>query len=214
MWKKIIEFVQNLLVPEDIKIQKLLNLPFGMMRDLLPKSAVYSKDIFVLFDYQNKIVRLIVKAIKYKNNQNLRKRIAGYFYEELVDMSSEISLFEGSPPLLVPMPMSKNEKRKRGFNQCEELVREIKKIGGDNIEVSYNILKKVRETKRQTKLSREERMENVEGSMMAVPLSRDGYPRTIIVLDDVFTTGASLAEARRALLSAGAKRVIGIFIAH
>ena len=115
MWQKIIEFVQNLLVPEDSKIKGLMNLEPGVMRDLLPKSAVYSKDIFVLFDYQNKIVRFIVKAIKYKNNQNLRKRIACYFYEELVDMSSEISLFEGSPPLLVPMPMSPNEKRKRGF---------------------------------------------------------------------------------------------------
>ncbi|MEK7200708.1 MAG: phosphoribosyltransferase family protein [Patescibacteria group bacterium] len=213
MWQKIIEFVQNLLVPEDSKIKGLMNLEPGVMRDLLPKSAVYSKDIFVLFDYQNKIVRFIVKAIKYKNNQNLRKRIACYFYEELVDMSSEISLFEGSPPLLVPMPMSPNEKRKRGFNQCEELVREIKKLGGDNIEVSYNTLKKVRETKRQTELSREERILNVKNSMSVDDFLKTKN-RVIIVLDDVFTTGASLSEARRALLEAGAKRVIGIFIAH
>lgn len=212
MWQKIIKFVQNLLVPEDSKIRGLMNLESAVMRDLLPKSPVYSKNIFVLFDYQNKMVRLMIKAIKYKNNQNLRKRIASYFYEELVDMSSEISLFEGAPPILVPMPMSKLEKRKRGFNQCEELVREIKKLGGDNIEVSYNALKKIRETERQTKLSREERILNVVDSMEAE--SKITKNKTIIVLDDVYTTGASLSEARRALLSAGAKRVIGIFIAH
>jgi competence protein ComFC len=213
--EKLVEFIQNILVPEDIKIQKLLDLPAGIMRDLLPKSAVYSKDIFVLFDYQNKIIRLIVKSIKYKNNAGLRKRIAGFLYEEIVDISSEIALFEGSPPLLIPMPMSKIEKRKRGFNQCEELVREIKKLGGDNIEVSYNTLKKIRETERQTKLSREERLLNIKNSMAVSETDFSKIKnKVVIVLDDVYTTGASLLEARRALLAAGARRVIGLFIAH
>ena len=215
MWKKIIEFIQNFLVPESIKTQKLLALPAGTMRDLLPKSPVYSKDIFVLFDYQNKIVRFIAKSIKYKNNSNLRKRIAGYLYEEIVDISSEVVLFEGTTPILMPMPMSKKEKRNRGFNQCEELAREIKKFGGDSIEVSYNTLKKVRETERQTKLSREERLENIKNSMsVSKNKPSEIKNRVVIVLDDIYTTGASLLEARRALFASGAKRVIGIFVAH
>jgi len=214
-WKKLVVLSQNFLAPEDVKIKKLLDLPAGLMRDLLPKSPVYSKNIFVLFDYDNKIVRLIVKSIKYKNNASLRKRVAGYLYEEIMEMASEISLFEGSGPLLVPMPMSKMEKKNRGFNQCEELVKEIKKMAGDNLAVSYNILKKVRETQRQTTLSRTERALNVANSMVAVPLKIGTATfRTIIVLDDVYTTGASLLEARRALLATGAQRVIGFFIAH
>jgi predicted amidophosphoribosyltransferase len=92
------------------------------------------------------------------------------------------------------------------------LVREIKKLGGNNIEVSYDTLKKVRETERQTTLSREKRAENVRECMKAE--NKILKNKTIIVLDDVYTTGASLTEARRALLEAGAKRVIGIFIAH
>jgi len=211
--KKLSKILTNVLIPEDLKIQKLLALPVGTMQDLLPKSPVYSKNIFVLFDYHHKIVRLIIKFIKYKNNASLRKRIAIYLYEELVDISSEITLFEGAPPLLIPMPMSKKEKRSRGFNQCEELMREIKKLGGDNIEISYNTLKKVRETKRQTKLSREERLENVKDSMAVFDFSKIKN-RTVIVLDDVYTTGASLSEARRALTSAGAHHVIGLFVAH
>jgi len=213
-WEKLVALGQNFLVPEDIKIQRLLNLPTGIMRDLLPKSPVYSKDIFVLFDYQNKMARLIVKSIKYKNNAGLRRRLAGYLYEEIMDISSDMVLFEGAPPLLVPMPMSRMEKRKRGFNQCEELVREIKKMGGDNIVVSYSTLKKMRETKRQTTLGREERIKNVKNSMRAFLAELPQKIKTVIVLDDVYTTGASLSEARRALLSAGARRVIGLFIAH
>lgn len=210
--EKLIEAVQDLLAPENIKIQKLLALPAGTMQSLLPKSPVYSKDIFVLFDYQNKIVRTLVKAIKYKNNAGLRKRIAVYLYEEIMEISADAASFEGALPLLVPIPMSSKERRSRGFNQCEELAREIKKLGGDNIEVSYNTLKKVRETKRQTELSREKRILNVKNSMRAF-LRSEGR-RVVIVFDDVYTTGASLFEARRALLSAGAKRVIGLFIAH
>jgi len=212
MWKKIIEQLKNFLAPESAKARKLLDFSPGEMLELLPKSPVYSKDIFVLFDYQNKIVRFIVKAIKYKNNESLRKRVAGFLYEELLDISSEIALFEGRCPILVPMPMSKIEKRKRGFNQCEELCREIKKLGGENIEVSYNTLKKVRETKRQADLSREQRLENVKNCLAADSQVIRGC--VVIVLDDVYTTGASLSEARRALLSAGAKRVVGLFIAH
>jgi ComF family protein len=211
-WQKLIVLGQNFLVSEDQKIQKILDLPVDIMKDLLPKSPVYSKDLFVLFDYDNKIVRIIVKSIKYKNNASLRKRIAIYLHEEIVDLASEIALFEGTPPLLVPMPMSKMEKRGRGFNQCEELVKEIKKLGGASIEVSYNTLKKIRETQRQTKLSREERLENIKESMSANNFTVVG--RVIIVLDDVYTTGASLTEARRALLAAGAKRAVGLFIAH
>ena len=206
---------QDILVPENNKIQKLLDLPAGTLRDLLPKSPVYMKDIFVLFDYQNKIVRFIVKSIKYKNNASLRKRIAGYLYEETLDISSETALFDGASPLLMPIPMSKKEKMDRGFNQCEELCREIKRLSDNNIEISFSILKKVRETERQAKLSREKRLINIENSMAVPTESVEAVRgRVVIILDDVYTTGASLAEARRALLSAGAKRVIGIFIAH
>lgn len=182
------------------------------MRHLLPKSVVHMQDIFVLFDYQNAVVRTIVKAIKYKNNQSLRKRIALYLYEELTEIVPDIALFEGALPLLVPMPMSKKEKMERGFNQTEELVREIKKLAGDDTEVSYNTLKKIRETERQTGLSREERAKNLENSMVADQNKIKN--RVVIVLDDVYTTGASINEAARALLAVGAKRVIGLFIAH
>ena len=210
--KKTLELIQNVLAPENTKIQKLLALSPGAMRELLPKSPVDMKDIFVLFDYQNKIVRFIVKSIKYKNNANLRKRIAIFLYEELLDMTSEIALFEGKTPLLLPMPMSKLEKRKRGFNQCEELCLEIKRLGSQNVEISFSSLKKIQETERQANLDREKRAENVKNSMVAD--EKAVRNRTIIVLDDIYTTGATITEARRALLSAGARRVIGLFIAH
>jgi predicted amidophosphoribosyltransferase len=232
----ILESLQNFLAPEEAKVQKILDLSPGVMRDLLPHSPVYMKDIIILFDYQNKVVRFLVKYLKYKNNSGLRKRIAGYLYEEIMEVCTETALFEGASPLLIPMPMSKKEKRNRGFNQCEELCMEIKKIGGRDVKVAFNLLQKIRETERQTKLSRGEREQNVKNSMAInknlKKSSQDlaGYPfnngesgqhsargtlrRTVIVLDDVYTTGATFSEARRVLLDAGFSRVIGLFIAH
>lgn len=214
MWKKIVEYLQNLLIPEDKKVQKILNLSPYNMRDLLPKSPLRLPDISVIFDYQNQIVRLMVKTLKYKNNASLRERLALYLHDELIDIVSEIALFDGSLPIVVPMPMSKMEKRKRGFNQCEELLRRIQKLDS-NMNISYNILQKIRETERQTRLGREQRALNVKNSMA---VTHTDLPKikntTIVVLDDVYTTGASFAEARRALLSAGAKKVVGLFIAH
>ena len=215
MWRKFIEQIQNLLIPENKRVQKLLELDTAVMRALLPKSPTNVKDILVLFDYHNKIVRDIVKTIKYRNNASLRKIIASYLYEELTEISSDILLFGGSPPIIVPMPMSRGEKQKKGFNQCEEILREVEKLAGKNIEVSYNTLQKIRETKRQTELGREERLLNVEDSMQVYDSdSHKIKDRTVIVLDDVYTTLASFSEAKRALLSSGAVRVYGLFIAH
>jgi len=213
IWGTLLDFI----LPESGKVQNLLRFEPGEMRLLLPQSPARIPNLNVLFDYQNRQVKNLVKAIKYKNNYSLRKRVAGYLYEEMMSLAEDITLFDGAPPIIVPMPMSKLEKRKRSFNQCEELVREIEKLSNNGLEVGYDILQKIRETKRQTELNKEERLENVKNSMRISPEFENSSKiqnRVVIVIDDVYTTLASFREAERALLAAGAKRVLGIFIAH
>jgi len=213
--KKLAGFLIDLLAPEEQRLNRLLSLDEESMKRLLPSSPVRINDVFVLFDYRNKIVKMIIKSIKYKNNLSMKNRIAGYLCDEIIEISSDVALFDGSPPLLVGMPMSKNEKLNRGFNQTEELVFDIRRLSGNNIEISTAVLEKFRETKRQTSLGKKERAQNVKNSMAANPRELAKIKnRTIIVLDDVYTTLASFNEAKRALLADGAKRVIGLFIAH
>jgi ComF family protein len=209
----IIDFIINLVIPEGRKAKKLLALTAIELRELLPKSPTRLKDIIVLFDYRNKQVKNLVKEIKYRNNLSLKKRIALYMHEEIVALSEDIALFDGSSPVIVPMPMSKKEKTKRGFNQCEELVREIEILSKAVFDTTfqYNTLEKVRETKRQTELDRRNRESNVKNSMLA---SGEIQNRVVIIVDDVYTTLATFREAERALLASGAKRVLGLFIAH
>lgn len=216
--KRGLEIVVSLIVPDNQRIESLLKLNKEELERQLPRSKVDMKDVYVLFEYGNRTVKFIIKSIKYKNNWNLKKLIARFLYEEILELSSEIALFHGSPPVIVPMPMSKNEKIKKGFNQCEELCREIQKLD-PSLEIYYDLIKKIKETKRQTELSKEERLSNVKNSMRVFLTNKATIKiqlknRVVIVLDDVYTTLASFSEARRALTQVNTRRVIGLFIAH
>lgn len=202
----------DILVPDEKRVQKLLLLEPSVLRNLLPSSPVRLRDAMVLFDYRNKIVKFIIKSVKFKNNFSLRNRLAIYIADEIAELSSDTTLFQGSSPLIGAMPMSKHEKSRRGFNQCEEILKEVKRMNPNLGNFCFDALMKTRETKRQTELGRQERALNVKDSMQADPKIVSGKP--VIILDDLYTTGATFDEAKRALYSAGAKSVYGIFLAH
>jgi len=204
----------DILVPEEGRLGKLLSLEPALAYRLLPKSNLNQRGILALFDYQNKMVRLLVRAVKFKNNPQARRLAADFLYEGFVDLASDTSLFEGSTPILIPVPMSKGEKKSRGYNQCEELAREIQKISGDQIQVEYNLLQKIRNTDRQVHLTKEERIKNLKNCMQVFDPEGILKNKNIILLDDIHTTGSTFLEARRALLAAYAHSVSGLFLAH
>ena len=212
--QKLAQTLVNILAPEERRLDKLLSLEPATLSRLLPRSSIYGQDVTILFDYQNKMVRALVKAMKFKNNLNVRQLLSEMLYEEFVNLASDTALFEGSYPILLPMPMSKDEKKGRGWNQCEELAREIQKMAGNQIKTHFNILQKIRNTERQVKLSRTERLKNLKNCMQVFDPQNILKNKVIVVLDDIHTTGSTFAEARRALLASGAKRILGLFLAH
>lgn len=203
----------NLLAQEDLLVKKILAFNDSEMFQILPKSTrTIDKKCIAIFDYRNKTVKTIVKNIKFKNNLYLKKRVALYLKDELLSICSEIETFSNQKPLIIPIPMSKKEIRSRGFNQCEQICREITKISKD-FDIKFNILRKIKETQRQIRLNREERIKNLNMSFVAEP-SITVSGRIVIVIDDVYTTGATFKEAERALKKSGAKEVFGLFLAH
>ena len=213
LFAKIFDYFANILIPEKTQIRRILSINEADLFILLPKSKFKSKDIIVLFDYQNDTVKNLVKSFKYKNNRKVKERLAKYLYDEILEYLSDISIFYGNKPILIPMPMSNKERKERGFNQCEEMVNELEKIGNKNFEVRQNLLFKIKETERQTKLKKEARMINVN-HCMNVNHKIDLENRVIIVFDDVFTTLSTYNEACRALNQAKPKKIVGLFIAH
>lgn len=107
----------------------------------------------------------------------------------------------GEEEIIVPVPTDRRRLRKRGYNQAALLARHIADILGMEM---TEALVRVDERRPQTGLSARERRENLIGCMVSGDAVNG---KRVLLVDDVYTTGATLSEAARALYSAGAKRV-------
>ena len=125
---------------------------------------------------------------------------------------------------LVPIPLAPQRLRQRGYNQSDALARALGRQW--KVPVLPHLLTRTRETPTQTALTPETRLANVAGAFAVAHKPRPGVltpgwqpgvnqPWPVLVLvDDVFTTGATLAEAARALEQAGATHVYGVTFAR
>ena len=109
---------------------------------------------------------------------------------------------------LIPIPLGGRRQRSRGYNQSERIASALGALTGHP--VRNDLLRRVRETRTQTALTPEGRQANVAGAFSAG--AADGLE--LVLVDDVFTTGATLAAAAAALAGAGAKRVEAVTFAR
>lgn len=107
------------------------------------------------------------------------------------------------PQMLLPVPLHPRRLRERGYNQALEMARPLAQSLG--IPCRHDLLLRVRYTEAQTGLDAVQRRRNLRQAFAL----RQGavLPAHVVVLDDVFTTGATLAECARLLKRAGAPRV-------
>lgn len=105
---------------------------------------------------------------------------------------------------LVPVPLYPTKEREREFNQAERLARRLSSETG--LPVKTGVLRRVAPTKTQTRLTREERRDNVRKAFAAVSGVRLHGER-VVLIDDVFTTGATTNACAAVLKQAGASQV-------
>ena len=113
--------------------------------------------------------------------------------------------------MVLPLPLTKKRLKWRGYNQARELALYFSREF--SLEMRDDILIKIKETLPQTELNRKEREENIRGAFLIKNKSVIKN-RKILLIDDVYTTGATLEEAAKTLKGAGAQKVFGLVIAR
>ena len=116
--------------------------------------------------------------------------------------------------LILPVPLSKERLQTRGFNQAWELAHALARQSGTEARSDSSLLLRVKNTRPQTELLRQERLANVKGAFQVDPLrAHEIKGRRVVLVDDVMTSGASLYTAAEALRAAGATYVSGLILA-
>ena len=154
-------------------------------------------------------------------DEGARQAVHGLKYGGLPRIADDLALamLPICPPadgrsVLIPIPLARKRLRERGYNQSEVLARALARQW--RIPVLVELLVRTRETPTQTALTPDTRLANVRAAFAVAnvqcPMINDHW--TLIIVDDVFTTGATLAEASRALEQAGVKRIAGVTFAR
>lgn len=156
--------------------------------------SAYGRNVSPLV-YDGK-ARELVYALKFGGKK--------YIARTLGAMMSDAFLSSGAEgEIIVPVPMTDAERKRRGFNQSELLAREV----GRRLNIPVlPALVKTRDTRPQKELSGRERADNLKGCF-AVAYGEYIAGRKILLVDDVFTTGATADECARALLKGKARKV-------
>lgn len=145
------------------------------------------------------VVREFIHRFKYDRERYLRQPLAAWLAEALKDERLTRRAFD----LIVPVPLHSTRQRERGFNQAAELAILLSRHCGVP---TAHALKRTRYTTTQTRLAREERMENLRGAF-CVRHTATVQSRHLLLVDDVFTTGSTVDECARVLRQAGAASV-------
>lgn len=157
-----------------------------------------------IYEYREPVARAVIDGIKYGFNRNLVKIVLENFRFETGEKFD----------MLVPIPLHFYRENWRGFNQAEIIAEEISK----NMKTPVmKVLKRNRNTKQQvTMKTREDRERNIKG-VFAVDVRyqiSDLKGKKILLVDDVFTSGADMRECTKVLKKAGVEVVWGLALAH
>ena len=168
--------------------------------------------LYFALPYKEKfLTRKLIYQFKYEPYlKNLAKVLASILLEHFVTAKNNTQeIWENS--ILIPIPLEVKKQKSRGYNQAEELVKEL----GHTLNVLSVLdnLVKIKATLPQMELSAKERQENLVGAFsIKNPAELGG--KKIFLVDDVYTTGSTMEECAKVLRKAGVKSVWGIAIAR
>lgn len=154
--------------------------------------------------YEYKDVAAAIYRFKYQN----RREYAAFFGEEMAKML-HTEIREWNVEALIPVPLHKKRRNKRGFNQSELLARELGKRL--SIPVCSKLVIRCRNTTPQKCLNAIERQNNLKKAFKII--GNDVKLKKVIIVDDIYTTGETIDQISEALIDAGVKEVYFLTLA-
>lgn len=185
--------------------------------------APFPRDLFTElmqnFDYDHLALSAIGALYLFEQDSPVQNMIHALKYQGCYDLGVELGKELGATikmfpefhdiDAIIPVPLHRARQRERGYNQAEAIAAGV--AISFSVETFTDRLYRSRHTISQTTLSAKERQRNVQNAFAAHDKSLVG--RTILLCDDVCTTGATLNVCADRLLSAGAKRVVAAAVA-
>jgi competence protein ComFC len=175
-----------------------------------------SENITALFDYRDSLIKKAIWELKYHHKKYLGEKLGQLLYNSLIENISELKMeVSGRAIYVIPVPVSKEKMKIRGYNQSLAIAKGFcnqAPIG--TFELKNEIVVKKIDNEPQAKITnRKRRLKNIQG-VFEIKNKDEVKGRTIIIIDDVTTTGGTVGEIMKILKKAGAKNVFGFTVAH
>lgn len=171
-----------------------------------------------IFSYKDERVWRLIWSIKYKKSKRA-VAISAFALHRIIQTYAMIM----PKIVIIPMPVSKQRRRERGYNQCELITNEIGRLDiQKQLIVVNDLLLRKKNTSRQTLKDRKNRLESArelfvmnEKTFNQIKKDRpEILNSTFIVIDDVVTTGSTMKEAVSTMRNAGLTNTWGLSVAH
>ena len=156
-------------------------------------------DVFCAGVYTKELQKLI-RGLKYHRQKDLAYYQAKFMY----DYFKSLDVLKNKNFELVAVPLHSNRVKKRKYNHMELVCEDFSKLSG--FECNFDLIKRIKDTKPQYKLSRLERLKNLD---KAFEVDKNAYlGKTILIMDDICTTGSTFEEMIKTLQEAGINDIV------
>jgi len=152
----------------------------------------------------------MIHEIKFRKRKHVAQGLGQLWAKMMTEAPSSDSTPIPPDAILVTLPMHPKKRRERGFDQAAIMAKALAAATGNKLS---NILERTKDTPPQSGLHPSQRIENVSGAFRINPKTANLAGQKFIIVDDIYTTGASLNECARVLKSAGAQEIYAMTLA-
>lgn len=218
--KKLLTTLVGWIFPVHSNLDALLHMSPEALLTYARLSRLTLPDAIAVFSYKDKGIRKLIWSLKYYHNKPVAKLLGEALAHAVIeDLAEKQEFGTFLSPLIIPIPLHPKREAERGYNQSLLIAQAFARQSGFATDtVRSDILFRTKYTEPLAhSASRSERYQSMKDVFTVLKdeqKQRELKNRDVILIDDVITSGATMTEAKRILIEAGAREVLILTIAH